>query len=421
VIGNTTAAGTGVTITNGSKIMVWSDATNFYELQAANLTGTLAVANGGTGLTAFTANGVVYASGTTTLASGSALTFNGTDLGIASVKSTTALNLYAASAYDVNLYTGSTNTARLSSNVNGVFTVGPQGSVAGVGTDYGTLGAWGSAGGGLRIYRGTGAGTSSAVFYADGTGVFISGNENVPMVFSTNSTERGRITGAGAWSFGATGTNYGTSGQLLSSQGSSTNPTWVDQSTIAAGTATLATLATTATLATLATLATQARSALIRSQTEQASTSGTSIDFTGIPSNAKRITIMFAGVSTNGSSIMQVQVGAGSIATSGYNSVCSYAYAGQVTGFVTTSTSAFVVSGSGIGAAAALSGSIVLTNLSSLVWVAQGVMVALPSADPSVHAAGGTVTLSGALDRVRITTVNGTDTFDAGSINILYE
>jgi hypothetical protein len=51
VIGNTTAAGTGVTVTDGSKIMVWSDATNFYELQAANLTGTLAIVNGGTGAT----------------------------------------------------------------------------------------------------------------------------------------------------------------------------------------------------------------------------------------------------------------------------------------------------------------------------------------------------------------------------------
>ena len=49
VIGNTTAAGTGVTVTDNSKVMVWSDATNFYALQAANLTGTLAIANGGTG------------------------------------------------------------------------------------------------------------------------------------------------------------------------------------------------------------------------------------------------------------------------------------------------------------------------------------------------------------------------------------
>jgi hypothetical protein len=51
VIGNTTAAGTGITVTNGSKVMVWSDGTNFNELQASNLTGTLAIANGGTGQT----------------------------------------------------------------------------------------------------------------------------------------------------------------------------------------------------------------------------------------------------------------------------------------------------------------------------------------------------------------------------------
>jgi hypothetical protein len=51
VIGNTTAAGTGVTVTNGAKVMVWSDGTNFNELQAANLTGTLAIVNGGTGQT----------------------------------------------------------------------------------------------------------------------------------------------------------------------------------------------------------------------------------------------------------------------------------------------------------------------------------------------------------------------------------
>ena len=51
VIGNTTAAGTGIAIASGDKIMVWSDATNFYDLQAQNLTGTLAIAKGGTGQT----------------------------------------------------------------------------------------------------------------------------------------------------------------------------------------------------------------------------------------------------------------------------------------------------------------------------------------------------------------------------------
>lgn len=52
--------------------------------------------------------------------------------------------------------------------------------------------------------------------------------------------------------------------------------------------------------------------------TSQASTSGTAIDFTGIPSWVKRITVMFSGVSTNGTSVPQIQVGAGSVTTSGY-------------------------------------------------------------------------------------------------------
>jgi hypothetical protein len=51
VIGNTTAAGTGVAIADGNKVLVWSDATNFYDVQASNLTGTLPIANGGTGQT----------------------------------------------------------------------------------------------------------------------------------------------------------------------------------------------------------------------------------------------------------------------------------------------------------------------------------------------------------------------------------
>ena len=51
VIGNTTAAGTGVALAAGDKIQVWSDGTNFYDVKAQGLTGTLAIANGGTGQT----------------------------------------------------------------------------------------------------------------------------------------------------------------------------------------------------------------------------------------------------------------------------------------------------------------------------------------------------------------------------------
>ena len=58
----------------------------------------------------------------------------------------------------------------------------------------------------------------------------------------------------------------------------------------------------------------------LQSSTAQATTSGTSITFTGIPSWVKRITVMFNGVSTSGTSPVQIQLGAGSVTTTGYSS-----------------------------------------------------------------------------------------------------
>ena len=78
VTGNTTAAGTGVAIANGNKIMVWSDGTNFYEVQAQSLTATLPIAFGGTGQT--TANAAFNAlAPAQTTANGKYLKSNGTD------------------------------------------------------------------------------------------------------------------------------------------------------------------------------------------------------------------------------------------------------------------------------------------------------------------------------------------------------
>lgn len=148
--------------------------------------------------------------------------------------------------------------------------------------------------------------------------------------------------------------------------------------------------------------------------TPVASTSGTSIDFTGIPSWVKRVTVMFQGVSTSGTSIPQVQVGAGSVTTSGYVSSAASVSSAPV---IASATTGFVLVGQG-NAANLITGALVLTSVGSNLWVASvsgsiSTVVAL--------CGGGSVTLSGALDRVRITTVNGTDTFDAGSVNILYE
>ena len=154
----------------------------------------------------------------------------------------------------------------------------------------------------------------------------------------------------------------------------------------------------------------------IKSGTAVASTSGTSIDFTGIPSTAKRITVMFSEVSTSGTSVPLVQLGdSGGVETTGYLTSVWQANTNNsniTTGFGLRATGQAT-------AATVLSGHVVFTNLSGNIWVGSGVISRSDAADSSVL--GGTKTTSAVLDRVRITTVNGTDAFDAGSINILFE
>ena len=148
------------------------------------------------------------------------------------------------------------------------------------------------------------------------------------------------------------------------------------------------------------------------SGTAVASTSGTSIDFTSIPSWVKRITVMFNGVSTNGTSLYQIQLGSGSVTTTGYISGTM-----QTTTFV-SSTAGMVLLGSST-AASAYYGNIIISNITSNTWTSSSVL--WNSAGATNTSGGTSPNLSGTLDRVRITTVNGTDTFDAGSINIMYE
>ena len=156
----------------------------------------------------------------------------------------------------------------------------------------------------------------------------------------------------------------------------------------------------------------------ITSSTAVASTSGTSIDFTSIPSYVKRITVLFNGVSTSGTSNYLVQIGAGSVTSTGYLGASLAAQAGASSAAGGTGTSGFVVADA-VAAAYIYNGSLLIQNISGNIWIQSGTLVANTAARASVS--GGNVTLSGTLDRVRITTQNGTDTFDAGSINILYE
>lgn len=142
------------------------------------------------------------------------------------------------------------------------------------------------------------------------------------------------------------------------------------------------------------------------------STSGTSIDFTGIPSWVKRITVMFEGVSTNGGSPVQIQLGdSGGIENSGYFSASTNS----------TVTSNYT-SGFGIYAAQAQNirnGIMDILKINNNNFV-QSHNIGLSDTTIAISG-GGSKTLSATLDRIRITTVNGTDTFDAGQINIMYE
>jgi hypothetical protein len=146
------------------------------------------------------------------------------------------------------------------------------------------------------------------------------------------------------------------------------------------------------------------------------STSGLAIDFTPIPSWAKRITVMFNGVSTNGTSAVQVQLGnSGGFEATGY-SVSNSTITGTNAVAVAVVSTGFTISGNT--AATTRDGALILSNLAGNTWVGIGSFV-----NAGVGHAGftqGTKTLSATLDRIRIT-ANGTDTFDAGTISISYE
>ena len=144
---------------------------------------------------------------------------------------------------------------------------------------------------------------------------------------------------------------------------------------------------------------------------------GTAVGFTGIPSWVKRIIVMlYNGVSTSGTSMLQLQIGSGSYTTSGYT--CSYGVVvtGSTTS-ITTATTGFVIYNDN--APDARNGTITFTLATGNTWVVNGMCGVTNRGIISLTT--GYLALGGSLDRIQLTTVNGTDTFDAGSINIQYE
>jgi len=145
----------------------------------------------------------------------------------------------------------------------------------------------------------------------------------------------------------------------------------------------------------------------------------TSIDFAGIPSWAKRVTVMFNGVSTNGSSTLLIQLGSGSFVGTGYTSIVTSSSAAPAT---TTSVFGLILANL-VNASSIFYGKIDVVSISSNNYISSGILYNTlnSSSVPSTNVSAGKISLSGTIDRIRITTSAGSDTFDAGEINILYE
>lgn len=147
--------------------------------------------------------------------------------------------------------------------------------------------------------------------------------------------------------------------------------------------------------------------------------SGTAVDFTGIPSTARRVTVQFANLSTNGTGGLAIQVGtSGGIVTTGYTASTT-GVAGSSVATINSTTAVPLETGSTLlVATASRHGTVTLTNITGNQWVATAVIGR--SDNTLMSFAGGSISLGAALDRIRLTS-NGTDTFDAGTINIFYE
>ena len=184
--------------------------------------------------------------------------------------------------------------------------------------------------------------------------------------------------------------SYGSNGQLLTSSGTGSAPTWT---TVSAG---------------------------LTLGTPVASTSGTSITFTGIPAGTKQIVISFVQVSANGTSAPLFQLGdAGGIETTGYHGGCAK-IVDSASPTIDGSAAGFLVKSDASGAKLDGSLTIILENSTTFSWVST---LAFSNDASAAQIFVGTASklLSAELPQVRGTTVNGTDTFDAGEINIAYK
>jgi hypothetical protein len=155
----------------------------------------------------------------------------------------------------------------------------------------------------------------------------------------------------------------------------------------------------------------------IRRSTAQATTSGTAIDFLNISAGARRITLVMDGVSLTGTDNFLIQIGAGSFATSGYTSQAQ-AIRDNAVPTAGLSAAGFILTHDTNSGGRLFTGRIELLNIDGNEWVSAGSLVSTDGIRGATSS--GKIALGGALDRFRLTRT-GTDTFDAGKINLLVE
>lgn len=148
------------------------------------------------------------------------------------------------------------------------------------------------------------------------------------------------------------------------------------------------------------------------SVTAVATTSGTSVEFTDIPTWAKKITVVLSGVSLAATDDICIQLSRSSgYVTSGYK--CGY---GTMAGTGSSRDSSFVLA-DGITSSQFAGGAATLFNVGSDDWAGTA-MITRYSSNGWVSACS--ISLGGTLTAIKVFTVSGT-AFDAGLINILYE
>ena len=397
---------TGITLQPGQSAVVAFNGTDY--ALVGTIGPTVPVARGGTGATTLTLNNVILGNGTSAVqfvapgTTGNVLTSNGTTW-----SSTAPAAGGITYVTKTSNYTTQNNEGVLANTAGGAFTV--------------TLPATPATGAQVIVADPTGNwGTNNLTIGRNGSTIAGVAQDllcningvSVQLVYSgttwTVYAQVGGNTGLVAVSSGGTGATTLTANNVILGNGTSA------VQFVAPGSSgnVLTSNGTTWTSAAL--------SAGFTLGTPVATTSGTSIDFTGIPSGVKQIIVNFKGVSTNGGSLILIQLGdSGGVETTGYSSMTIKLLAAS-TPDDATSTAGFINKSNEISATNAISGSIYLTleNATSYTWVATGMLFDINYTRGAVT--GGNKSLSAVLDRVRITTVNGTDTFNAGEINIAY-